>query len=86
MNKGKTEAVAPPPAANNFKIDKKKKDAGKAFSKDENKKSLSKRDLFKKGYSYDTTLESDDDMARYVKVKKSKTDSVLEDARNIHQH
>ena len=75
MNKGKTEAVAPPPAANNFKIDKKKKDAGKAFSKDENKKSLSKRDLFKKGYSYDTTLESDDDMARYVKVKKAKKES-----------
>lgn len=75
MNKGKTEAVAPPPAANNFKIDKKKKDAGKAFSKDENKKSLSKRDLFKKGYSYDTTLENDDDMARYVKVKKAKKES-----------
>lgn len=75
MNKGKTEAVAPPPAANNFKTDKKKKDAGKAFSKDENKKSLSKRDLFKKGYSYDTTLENDDDMARYVKVKKAKKES-----------
>ena len=75
MNKGKTEAVAPPPAANNFKTDKKKKDAGKAFSKDENKKSFSKRDLFKKGYSYDTTLENDDDMARYVKVKKAKKES-----------
>lgn len=76
MNKGKTEAVAPPPAANgNFKTDKKKKDVGKTFSKDENKKSLSKRDLFKKGYSYDTTLESDDDMARYVKVKKAKKES-----------
>lgn len=75
INKGKAETVAPPPAANNFKTDKKKKDAGKAFSKDENKKSLSKRDLFKKGYSYDTTLESDDDMARYVKVKKAKKES-----------
>lgn len=77
INKGKTETVAPPPAANNnFKNDKKKKDAGKnAFSKDENKKSLNKRDLFKKGYAYDSTLESDDDMARYVKVKKAKKET-----------
>lgn len=75
LNKGKAETVAPPPASNNFKTDKKKKDAGKAFGKDENKKSLSKRDLFKKGYSYDSTLESDDDMAKYVKVKKAKKES-----------
>ncbi|MDE7349406.1 MAG: translation initiation factor IF-2 N-terminal domain-containing protein, partial [Clostridia bacterium] len=35
---------------------------------------MTKRDLLKRGYAYDSTLEDDSDTARYVKVKKSKKD------------
>ncbi len=70
--KGRVEVVAPTPV--NSKTDnKKKKDVKTTFSKDE-KKGMSKRDLLKRGYAYDSTLEDDSDTARYVKVKKSKKD------------
>ncbi|MDE6614870.1 MAG: translation initiation factor IF-2 N-terminal domain-containing protein, partial [Clostridia bacterium] len=75
-NKGKAEIVAP--ALNpNFKNNdlKKKKDAKSTFAKEDSKKGMSKRDLFKKGYAYDTTREDDSDTARYVKVKKAKKES-----------
>ncbi|MDE6758533.1 MAG: translation initiation factor IF-2 [Clostridia bacterium] len=75
-NKGKAEVVAPAPNANFKNNDiKKKKDVKSSFAKDDNKKGMSKRDLFKKGYSYDTTREDDSDTARYVKVKKAKKDT-----------
>lgn len=73
QNKG-AEVVAP--ANNNFKNDpKKKKDVKPTFSRDDSKKGMSKRDLFKKGYAYDTSREDDSDTARYVKVKKAKKES-----------
>ncbi len=73
QNKG-AEVVAP--ANNNFKNDsKKKKDLKPTFSRDDSKKGMSKRDLFKKGYAYDTSREDDSDTARYVKVKKAKKES-----------
>ena len=70
--KGRVEVVAPTPV-NNKTDNKKKKDVKTTFSKDE-KKGMSKRDLLKRGYAYDSTLEDDSDTARYVKVKKSKKD------------
>lgn len=70
--KGRVEVVAPVPVTN--KTDnKKKKDVKTTFGKDE-KKGMTKRDLLKRGYAYDSTLEDDSDTARYVKVKKSKKD------------
>lgn len=70
--KGRVEVVAPVPITN--KTDnKKKKDVKTTFGKDE-KKGMTKRDLLKRGYAYDSTLEDDSDTARYVKVKKSKKD------------
>ncbi len=70
--RAKVENVAPAPNTN-FKTDiKKKKEVKSGFSKDDSKKGMNKRDLFKKGYVYDTSLEDDADTARYVKVKKSK--------------
>lgn len=72
--KGRVE-VTPPPSQISTKGDsKKKKDVKSNFNKDE-KKTLSKRDLLKKGYAYDSSLEDDSDTARYVKVKKSKKDT-----------
>ncbi|MDE5911829.1 MAG: hypothetical protein K2H24_05800, partial [Clostridia bacterium] len=70
--KGRVEVVAPT-LVNNKTDNKKKKDVKTTFSKDE-KKGMSKRDLLKRGYAYDSTLEDDSDTARYVKVKKSKKD------------
>lgn len=75
-NKGKAEVVAPAPNTNFKNNDlKKKKEVKSGFAKDDNKKGMSKRDLFKKGYAYDTTREDDSDTARYVKVKKAKKES-----------
>ena len=70
--KGRVEVVAPAPV-NNKTDSKKKKDVKTSFGKDE-KKGMTKRDLLKRGYAYDSTLEDDSDTARYVKVKKSKKD------------
>ncbi len=70
--KGRVEVVAPAPV-NNKTDNKKKKDVKTSFGKDE-KKGMTKRDLLKRGYAYDSTLEDDSDTARYVKVKKSKKD------------
>ncbi len=69
--KGRVEVVAPP--ISNKTDSKKKKDVKTSFNKDE-KKGMSKRDLLKRGYEYDSTLEDDSDTARYVKVKKAKKD------------
>ena len=70
--KGRVEVVAPTPV--NAKNDnKKKKDVKTTFNKDE-KKGMTKRDLLKRGYAYDSSLEDDADTAKYVKVKKSKKD------------
>ena len=71
--KGRVEVVAPAPV-NNKTDNKKKKDVKVSFNKDE-KKGMTKRDLLKRGYAYDSTLEDDSDTARYVKVKKSKKDT-----------
>ncbi len=71
--KGRVEVVAPAPVNNNKTDNKKKKDVKTTFGKDE-KKGMTKRDLLKRGYAYDSTLEDDSDTARYVKVKKSKKD------------
>lgn len=71
--KGRVEVATPAPISN--KTDnKKKKDAKSTFNKDE-KKGMSKRDLLKRGYAYDSTLEDDSDTARYIKVKKAKKDT-----------
>ena len=69
---GRVEVVAPAPI-NNKTDNKKKKDVKPTFNKDE-KKGMTKRDLLKRGYAYDSTLEDDSDTARYVKVKKAKKD------------
>ena len=70
--KGRVE-VAPPTPLTGKTDNKKKKDVKTTFNKDE-KKGMSKRDLLKRGYAYDSTLEDDSDTARYVKVKKAKKD------------
>lgn len=70
--RGRVE-VAPPAPITAKTDNKKKKDGKTTFNKDE-KKTLNKRDLLKKGYAYDSSLEDDRDTARYVKVKKAKKD------------
>lgn len=66
--------VAPPPVSTQRDAAKKKKSPG--FTKDDSRnKSLSKRDLLKKGYQVDSTLMNDSDTARYVKAKKTKKDN-----------
>lgn len=71
---GRPAQMTPPPATVNRNDPNKKKKPTGTFGKDDNRRSLSKRDLFKKGYQVDSTLISDSDTARYVKAKKSKKD------------
>ncbi|MEG2561340.1 MAG: translation initiation factor IF-2 [Clostridia bacterium] len=57
--------------------DTKKKKITPSFGKDDSKKALNKRDLFKKGYEMDGTLASDSDASqtRYYKARKAKKEN-----------
>lgn len=71
---GRTQPIAPPPApagGGKGAADKKKKNTG-FNQKDEQKKSLSKRDLIKKGYVYED--EDEDGDVRYKKQRKTQRD------------
>lgn len=60
---------------NNSAFGKDKKKAKPQTSRDESKKGLSKRDLFKKGYVYDATREDEDAGGyRHLKAKKGRKD------------
>ena len=71
---GRVEVVAPTPI-NNKTDNKKKKDVKPTFNKDE-KKGMTKRDLLKRGYAYDSAPVYDSDTARYVKAKKATKDLI----------
>ena len=60
---------------------KDKKKAKPQTSRDESKKGLSKRDLFKKGYVYDATREDEDAGGyRHVKARRGKKDTGAQQA------
>ncbi|MGN0796940.1 MAG: translation initiation factor IF-2 [Christensenellales bacterium] len=55
--------------------DKKKKQASFVRNEKTDRGGFSKRDLFKKGYAVDGSLLEDNEMSRYVKVKKKNKDN-----------
>ncbi len=66
---------AQPPINNNFNKDKKKAKPQTA-ARDDSKKGLSKRDLFKRGYVYDATREDEDAGShRHLKSRRGKKDN-----------